>query len=241
MRTAFALIAATLGCVSFAQAECAARSGPNRAHLVELYTSEGCSSCPPAEHWLGSLPADASAVALEFHVDYWDSLGWRDRFADPRFSARQQALAGNGIVYTPEIALDGRELRDWYRAASIPAATNAPFALDLRVDVGDSLKLSLALDHASGIDSSAFRAYFAITEDGLSSAVQAGENRGTTLRHDHVVRALAGPFALDAAQTELQPPADVVRDRTTVVAFVQDVRDGRIAQAVRLPLAMCIK
>lgn len=105
---------------TLAGASCSATSPVTAGHLVELYTSEGCSSCPPADRWLRNLPARDDVVALAFHVDYWDYLGWRDRFADSRFTDRQRAMAaraGSGTVYTPEVALDGREWRRWSSGA----------------------------------------------------------------------------------------------------------------------------
>src|SRR3954469_3118061 len=89
LATALALLAASLP--AQAASACAARSGAQVPTVVELYTSEGCSSCPPAERWLTGLKDRAGVVALAFHVDYWDSLGWKDRFAQPRFTQRQNA------------------------------------------------------------------------------------------------------------------------------------------------------
>src|SRR5262245_16405713 len=86
------------------------RSGAARASVLELYSSEGCSSCPPAEELVNSLGASDTGriVALAFHVDYWDDIGWPDRFASPRWSARQRARSAS--VYTPELMLNGREV-----------------------------------------------------------------------------------------------------------------------------------
>ena len=88
-------------------ATCNAVSGASRNSLLELYTSEGCSSCPPADRWLSHLPGDAGVVPLAFHVDYWDRLGWRDPFAQAAFSQRQRARnSGAGWIYTPQVMLD---------------------------------------------------------------------------------------------------------------------------------------
>jgi len=105
------------------------QSGPARASLLELYTSEGCSSCPPAEAWLSRLRDDArlwkEIVPVAFHVDYWDNLGWKDRFASAAFTARQRDYAArwnSGSVYTPGFVLDGQEWRGWFtgRGAAVP-------------------------------------------------------------------------------------------------------------------------
>src|SRR5262245_2099986 len=86
------------------------RSGATRASVLELYSSEGCSSCPPADELVNSLAAGGTGriIALAFHVDYWDEIGWPDRFASPRWSARQRARSAS--VYTPELMLNGREV-----------------------------------------------------------------------------------------------------------------------------------
>jgi len=182
---------------------------------------------------------DAQAVALEFHVDYWDALGWRDRFASARYTARQQAFAarthGAG-VYTPQVVLDGREWRDWYRHPEVPAVSSKA-AMTLRVERGTPLHVHVDTTVNDAADASAYANYVALIEDGLSSQVRAGENRGTLLRHDHVVRAFVGPLA--QADTELPMPNDVAWSNATVVAFAQRARDGDIAQVVMLPLAQC--
>ena len=90
---------------------CTARSAATVPPVVELYTSEGCNSCPPADRWLSKLKADPSVVALAFHVDYWDRLGWKDRFASAAFTARQaeqQASNGARFSYTPQVVVDGQ-------------------------------------------------------------------------------------------------------------------------------------
>ena len=101
-------------------AECSVSSGTSRVALLELYTSEGCSSCPPADRWLSGLAAKGvnseRVVPLALHVDYWDYIGWRDRFAHPGFSERQRQMAvlGNStLVYTPQVMLNGRDFRNW--------------------------------------------------------------------------------------------------------------------------------
>jgi hypothetical protein len=235
------LIAVVVALVStpFARADCAAQSAATRPHLIELFSSDGCSSCPPAEAWLRSVRNDARTVALEFHVDYWDALGWRDRFASARYTARQQAFAtrtGGAGVYTPEVILDGREWRDWYRRPEVPAA-NGKATMKLSVEPGTPLHVHVDTIMNEAADASPYANYVALVEDGLSSQVHAGENRGTLLRHDHVVREFVGPLA--QADIDLSVPADVDQSHATVVAFAQRVRDGDVAQVVMLPLAQC--
>ena len=108
-------------------------TAPARApNVVELYTSEGCSSCPPADKWLAALPRGESVLALAFHVDYWDHLGWRDRFASPAHTARQYALqAGSGarFVYTPQVLVNGRDWPGWRHSDTLPGASASAVAL----------------------------------------------------------------------------------------------------------------
>jgi hypothetical protein len=221
-----------------AQADCAAQSGAPRPRLVELYTSEGCSSCPPADDWLRQAPREANLAALEFHVDYWDSLGWRDRFADARYTARQQQQAnrdGGSGVYTPQIVLDGHSWSAWYRGGATPAPVNGTAAMQLTVTSTPKLHVRIDTTLDGPADAGAFRNYVAVTEDGLSTQVQAGENRGSLLRHDHVVRAFAGPLPL-AAAVDMGVPADLDASHATVVAFVQRASDGAIAQVLACKL-----
>jgi hypothetical protein len=220
---------------------CHVESGPHRTRLVELYTSEGCSSCPPADRWLGALRPSAELVPLALHVDYWDDLGWRDRYADPRHSRRQReraARSGSATVYTPQFVVDGRDWRGWYRGGTLPPPEAGATALRLEVvsQPGAGLQLELAL---TGESTRAWHAHFVLTEDALVSEVRAGENRGATMRHDHVVRAWSGPHGAFPARATLTLPPDAVREHAAVVAFVEDARTGRIGQVARLPLTAC--
>jgi len=238
-----AAFTALLSCAaSAAHADCSAQSGALRPHLVELYTSEGCSSCPPADKWLRGL-SSADAVALAFHVDYWDALGWRDRFADPRYSARQQAQArreAGASVYTPQVVLDGRSWNNWYRGGALqPGSTGSAMMKIAMTGSAPTLRVHVAAIAADGVDLADYGTYIALTEDGLASRVRAGENRGTLLKHDHVVRAFAGPLEPTQADAEISVAADVDITHASLVAFTQRARDGAIAQVVTLPLAQC--
>ena len=222
-----------------AQGTCSVHSGPTTPHLVELYTSEGCSSCPPAEKWLDELSDDARVIELEFHVDYWDGLGWPDRFASHRYTTRQQALAaqsGSNTVYTPEVALDGREWRQWSRA-SLPSPAAAPLALQLDVVSGKHLQAQLKFSETQ-IGTPALQSYYAIVEGDLVSVIRNGENSGKTLHHSHVVRGFVGPLPVgDRADMDL--PADAILENTSVVAFVTNAEHGTVVESIRLPLSGC--
>jgi len=183
-----------------ATSTCSAQSGPTVPAVIELYTSEGCSSCPPADRWLSALKGRDGVVALAFHVDYWDGLGWKDRFAQPQFTQRQNATqhtSGARFAYTPQVILDSRDAPNW---SSLPPAvlqrkTPATVGLTLAHDA-----TGLALTVAPGAGAPArLSGYVAVVDDGLQTHVGAGENRGETLRQDGVVRELL-PWNLSGAQ-----------------------------------------
>lgn len=233
MRISLLVLALLLVCVEAAHADCSAQS--RRPRLVELYTSEGCSSCPPADAWLRGLTADGGSAVLAFHVDYWDSLGWKDRFADARFTSRQQQQAardGGSSVYTPQVVLDGRSWSGWYRGDASLDPVAAAAAMQVTITPGAGLHVRVATKFDNAADRSGFANYLALTEDGLATAVRAGENRGARLLHDHVVRALAGPLPLAEADADIAVPADVDLSRARVVAFAQRASDGAVAQVV---------
>lgn len=230
---------------------CTATSAPGTAALVELYTSEGCSSCPPADRWLSSLRESGIGpdrlVPLALHVDYWDYIGWRDPFAQSLFSARQRELAGvhrARVVYTPQVMLAGKDYRGWNsrRFADAVAAVNTTAA---------RARITLALSNSGG-GTAGLRAtasvperkaaedavlYVARYENGLSTQVERGENRGKTLRHDFVAREWWGPLALAAAgDVTFERSLDAQGlNRGGVAAFVQNRRTGEVLQALALP------
>lgn len=178
-------------------ATCSATSGDTRNSLLELYTSEGCSSCPPADRWLSQLPLDSGVVPLAFHVDYWDKLGWRDPFAQAAFSQRQRARnSGLGWVYTPQVMLDGEDLRNWHRGLATqlkPAPAQVRLTLNLDPSP-ERIEAQVDSRFAPSADSQNARLFLALFENRLSSNVKTGENAQRTLHHDHVVRQLVGPL-----------------------------------------------
>ncbi|HZX92259.1 MAG TPA: DUF1223 domain-containing protein [Rudaea sp.] len=223
-------------------ADCRVQSSSPRPHLVELYTSSGCNSCPPAERWMSTLRKHPDLVGLEFHVDYWDTAEWHDPFSDHAYMLRQQVIAkrrNKDQIYTPQIWLDGRVWVNWPAGAPPePAGDEAPI-MELALDASDTVHV--AVDVGSAGSKPDYRVYAALAETGLSEYVRAGENRGKSLSFDEVVRAFAGPFELPHAEFELKPPPRAKREHTSVVAFVQDEASGDIVQAVRAPLQGCAK
>ena len=165
-------------------------SGPQRKQLLELYTSEGCSSCPPAEAWLSSLATSEQlwndVIPVAFHVDYWDHLGWADGFAHPEYSARQRDYAAawkSETVYTPGFVLDGKEWRGWSKHERFPASREETGMLEFTRPTG-----SIRFTPSSGAKGRGSPvAYVAVMASGLSRKITAGENKGKTLVHDFVV------------------------------------------------------
>ncbi len=251
-RTLVILAAAAAHAPSFA-AQCAKDSPPHTVALLELYTSEGCDSCPPADRWLSGLAREATGaervVPLALHVDYWDRIGWPARFASPDFGERQRALASRGgsrVVYTPGVFLNLNEFRNWSSATRLRqslAAINAkPARADIRLSLGPPSDSQLAVRARFTLKPGASKpeAFIAVYENGLSTDVKAGENRGVTLRHDYVVREWIGP--LDPS-SEFNRSLALGRDwkpaNLGVAAFIQDSATGEVLQAIAL--ASCIK
>ena len=172
------------------------QSGSAQITLVELYTSEGCSSCPPAESWLTRLKDSPRLwkdfVPVAFHVDYWDYLGWRDSFASKEYSERQRAYASHWrsrSVYTPAFVLDGKEWRGW-SSLDEPTRGSVQTAGKLTARSEDGRRWRLRFEPAASSPSLAFDFHAALLGSDLISDVKAGENRGRKLSHDFVVLAL---------------------------------------------------
>ena len=176
-------------------------SGAARVSLVELYTSEGCSSCPPADRWLGQLRDDPtlwkSVVPVEFHVNYWNSLGWTDRLSTRAFTEREYAYAkawGSENVYTPCFVRDGAEWKPtWGGAGGTPVPSG-----DLELVVGGDGRCRAEYRPVGSFPAAGgdYIVHLAILGGGLTSKVSAGENDGKTLRHEFVV------LGLDQARLE---------------------------------------
>jgi hypothetical protein len=231
--------------------QCEAHSSTNRVAVLELYTSEGCNSCPPADRWLSSLPAHGFSsdrlIPLAFHVDYWDQLGWPDRMAKSQFSARQRTQSrrnGNTIVYTPQFMLDGSDYRiDTHIAQTISNLNRLPAVVDLSVrqhllSAGLELEIDARLVHKYA---DPVQTFIAVTEDRLQSAIKAGENQGKLLHHDFVVRELVEAIPKDASgdihwRSVMVPHSDWKRADLSLVVFVQNQRNGEVLQALKTPL-----
>ena len=208
------LAALFLTSISITQAaEVTVQSGPARVHLLELFTSEGCSSCPPAERWFSTLRASPRLwkdfVPVAFHVDYWDNLGWKDRLASAAHTARQRSYAaawGTGTIYTPGFVLDGREWRGRDLAAvPAPAGNVGALTATLR-DNGEVVVTFQPAAKGAG----RWQAHAALLGLDLTSDVKAGENSGRKLQHDFVALAhesAAMAASGDGARATLNLPA----------------------------------
>ena len=234
-------------------AQCQARSGPHTAALVELYTSEGCDSCPPADRWLQGLAARGFApgkvVPLSLHVNYWDYIGWKDPYAQQRFSDRQRKLAQvmkARIIYTPQVLLQGEDFRPWGGRAFEEAVARinakppkAAISLALAGGRRDTLDVKVRAELSQPAEQADAALYLASYENRLASSVSAGENRGRTLSHDYVVFEWLGPIPFAGGRAEerrtlpLLPKA--VPANSGVAAFVQNRRTGEVLQALMLP------
>jgi hypothetical protein len=223
--------------------------------LIELYTSEGCDSCPPADRWLSKLASgsgETRAVALAFHVDYWDRLGWRDRFGNAAFTARQYdevRRQGTGFAYTPQVVVQGRDFPQWRVPAqpgtAIAAANARPAraAIELAVLGEHAGTRTATVDVAVRVPDRRDRAdalvNVALVQDSLASDVAAGENAGKHLAHDHVVRQWRGGLKLDGNGEVHQRVSLVLPPETgplAIVAFAEHAGTGEVLQALSLPL-----
>jgi hypothetical protein len=223
--------------------------------IVELFTSEGCSSCPPADALLAQLVASPQpgieVIALGQHVDYWDRLGWKDRFSSAALTSRQQVYGtrfNTESIYTPQMVVDGRQefvgsdaaaaRKAIERAGAVP---HGVVRITLEAGSQDHLAVSVAIADLPPI-ARGDRAdvLVAVTEDGLRSEVKSGENRGRSLAHAAVVRQMitargvAGTTAPARADIALAP--DWKRENLKVVAFVQERRGRTILGSAAVPV-----
>lgn len=233
--------------LSHAQTPCQVKSGPSRAALVELYTSEGCSSCPPADEALRLLHRaagpGAEVIPLALHVSYWDRIGWKDMYAQKTFDDRQQSLvsaAGGKLVYTPQFFVNGRELRSWNGSMqrTLAEAGTRPPGAHITLTSAQPKPGAISLDAVAMAPPTTGRQalFVALTESALVSHVTRGENSGATLHHDATVRTWIGPVALTAGKASIRQQVPLAPDwnpaHLHAVAFVQDIDDGAILQAV---------
>ena len=206
------------------------RSGGQPTPLLELFTSEGCSSCPPAETWLSRLEASPGlwkdVVPVAFHVDYWNQLGWRDPWSERSFSFRQRDYAQlwrTDGVYTPGFVFNGFEWRGWSAAARLPRQPGgAPGVLIATSADRSHWRVSFRPSTPPAWE---YQAYAALLANGLVSDVKAGENRGRRLRHDFVALELVSQTLTNQNGTYLgeftiAPPPWAATNRLALAAWI---------------------
>jgi len=218
--------------------------------MVELFTSEGCSSCPPADALLTKLQEaqpipGAEVIALEEHVDYWDSLGWKDPYSSSDWTMRQQQYAetfGHGSAYTPQMVIDGRVefvgSREGKAEREILQAARDT-KTEVNITSSNGHKVAIHVGRLSeGTPGDAAEVWLAVAESKLQSAVTSGENAGEHLRHTSVLRSLArigraqpGQDEAFASDQQLRLDSAWKRDNTCVIVFIQELKSRRILGA----------
>ncbi|MFW2372439.1 MAG: DUF1223 domain-containing protein [Gammaproteobacteria bacterium] len=192
--------------------------------VIELFTSEGCSSCPPAEHWLASFVSHPqlfkTLFPMAFHVDYWNQLGWHDRFSSNEYSQRERVYKQQGAmrqVYTPGVLVNGKEWRGWYRKQTLP--------------VDDMSKAGLTVDinkhqlqaRVTGLQPQKLILNVAYLGMGLSSKVSSGENSGKYLSHEFVVLDYKNQLGRDEWTMTLPEIPDFGQKQTAVVVWLSNL------------------
>ena len=230
-----------------------AQSPKNRVALLELYTSEGCSSCPPAEKWLSNLNdsgiSSQQLIPLAFHVTYWDYIGWQDQFASKQYDQRQRQIArynSQETIYTPQFVLGGNDYRTYNQFTSdVREIVSQESVVDLKLSAQKEDALTIGVELYADIGRSDVKdaaLYIAVYENDLSVDVEDGENEGELLHHDYVVRNLYGP-SIQSMPDEIKTlklstviDKDWKRGDLYLVAFAQNPHTGEVLQAVRLNL-----
>lgn len=242
------------------------KSPAHRVALLELYTSEGCSSCPPADRFLSKLKASElgdkqnppKLIPMAFHVTYWDYIGWKDEYANKQYDQRQRDIAlknKKSTVYTPQFVLAGddyRRYKTFNRDVKNIASKKTTVDIELSVQtISDSsdegeknierLRVSLNSDIKKA-DEKEINMYVAVIENNLFSEVEDGENEGERLQHDYVVRALLGPYLHSESERQNNTAQTITLDPKwkkqdlSIVGFAENPQTGEVLQAVRLKL-----
>ena len=254
------VVLALAGCTSAAQGT---QRSWNRAVLLELFTSQGCSSCPAADALVRELPelgfGRDRVLPLTFHVDYWDQLGWKDPFSSPAFTARQQRYATSGKlrsppgpagptgIYTPQAIVNGTVHLSGARRSAVlaeisrAASGTAPVSLQGEASIqGESAVVTVRVSGRARQESG-WRLYVALAAREARTPVPAGENVGRTLEEVAVVRALSAALPVDLHGTEmmrvtLMKPAQLPWSDVEIVAFVQSTTTLEVGGASAIGL-----
>jgi hypothetical protein len=226
-----------LGAVSAASAQSATTSDGQRAVVVELYTSQGCSSCPPADAVLSRLATRDDVIALALHVDYWDYIGWADEFASPSYTMRQKAYAaanGARTIYTPQVIVDGTDQLVGAREAQLSqlisqhAAGASPVQLDLR---REGSVLHIRADATTPLRQGAL-VQLVRYRPSETVSIERGENAGMTFEYNNIVESWTSVAEWDGkGPIDLEAPME---GSSPAVVIVQEPGPGAILAAARL-------
>jgi len=215
-------------------------SSDRRVALIELFTSEGCSSCPPADRWVSDLKTNPALwtkfAPVAFHVDYWDQIGWRDRFARADYSDRQRRYAAEGgarVVYTPGVFRNGKEWHGW-RAGTAPILQPSSTVGELSIRV-DGHQVA-ALFYPTKMHGEELQLHLAVLGMNLETQVRAGENKGRLLRHDFVALGMTSVSLTRSGAayrvTTSLPEAGNETDSHALVAWVSETTSQAPIQSV---------
>ncbi len=231
------LALAVLFCAALAATPGRAETGGHQAVVVELFTSQGCSSCPPADALLEELAERADVIALSLHVDYWDYIGWKDPYGSPRNTERQRAYAetlGLRYIYTPQMVIDGRYNIVGSRRnevlAKLDASLERPKPVAVDFVSGDGGKVVISQGHAPDRGATIWLAIF---DEGHDTQVKRGENAGLRIRNVNVVRRLErlGTWMGQRLEIPLNLDDAVARGNFGCAVLVQQGRNGPIIGA----------
>lgn len=208
------------------------KSGLQKPNIIELYTSEGCSSCPPADKWLNTLTTSpelfTSFIPMAFHVDYWNWLGWSDEFSEQQFSERQyQHVKQRHLsqAYTPGFVVNDEEWRGWFRGER-QWPTQAAEAERLTLTVNGN---TVQVNYDAQVP---MIAHVALLGMGIESIIEKGENRGKTLNHNFVVLNLSTQEGMASWTFDHNTATALKAPRTAIVAWVSEPGSVAISQAV---------
>jgi hypothetical protein len=220
-----------------------------RKVVVELFTSQGCSSCPPADKYLGELARRDDVVALSFHVDYWNYIGWRDPYSDPKWTKRQQAYGQHlkkRYVYTPQMVIDGRTESVGSRRGRIRdliARAGERQKLNIVVSHPDRDNLHIRIPGSAEYKGAPATIWLALYDSEHATAVKAGENEGETITNTNVVRSMTpvGTWRGEELTLSLALADFGVAGRDGCAVLVQERNIGAILGAAAIPLTKAAK
>ena len=242
------LLASLFALPAYASDTIVVESGDRQVAVVELYTSEGCSSCPPADRWMARLSQssgeDFDVLALGFHVDYWNYLGWTDRFSSVHYTGRQRQLGANNrqrTIYTPEFFVNGVEARGANSILDkILQANRQKAALSLRLSVSRGRQTLDCNLHSPGDRAAVGPVHhrYIVYENNLVTDVLRGENSGETLEHQQVVRYMSPAYSLQIDNRHQIPiDPDWNPENIGVAVLVTSPGNLHYLQAIHTPVS----